>query len=90
MSTPDDQKYDVELGPLFTAGVVLLGYGFLRRRPLAVAAGLGAIWLDQRSEFGRALKKRVRSAAKAQIKARARPDAADVDRTNEVDQSDQR
>jgi hypothetical protein len=63
---------DVELGPLFTAGVILVAYGFLRRRPLAVAAGLGAVWLDQRSEFGRSLKRRIKSALKSQIKAQAR------------------
>jgi len=60
----DHEEYDVELGPLFTAGVLVLVYGLLRRRKLAVAGGLGAIWLDQRSEFGRNLKKRVRSAMK--------------------------
>ena len=52
--------FDVELGPLFAAGVVLLAVGMLRRKPLVVVAGLGAIWLDQRSELGRSLKARVR------------------------------
>jgi hypothetical protein len=69
----EDEEYAVELGPLFTAGVLLLAYGLVRHRPLAVAGGLGAIWLDQRSEFGRALKRRARSALKKQIKAHARP-----------------
>jgi hypothetical protein len=66
MSLPEREEYDVELGPLFTAGVLLLAYGFLRRRPLTAAVGIGAIWLDQRSELGRTLKKRVRSALKNQ------------------------
>jgi hypothetical protein len=55
------ERRNVELGPLFTAGVLLLAYGLLRRRALAVALGVGAIWLDQRSRFGRALKERVRA-----------------------------
>jgi hypothetical protein len=50
---------DVELGPFFTAGVGLLAYGLLRRRWVAAAAGLAAIWLDQRSELGRSVKERV-------------------------------
>jgi hypothetical protein len=57
----EQESYDVELGPFFTAGVVVLAYGLLRRRKLAVAAGLGAIWVDQRSELGRDLKRRIRS-----------------------------
>ena len=52
----------VALGPLFTAGVLLLLYGLRRRRPFALALGLGAIWLDQRSALGRELKERVRAA----------------------------
>lgn len=63
---------DVRLGPLFALGAVLLAFGFLRRRPIVVAAGIGAVWLDQRSEFGDALKRRVESALKTQIKAHAR------------------
>jgi hypothetical protein len=70
-------EYDVELGPLFTSGIVLLAYGLLRRRPLAVAAGIGAIWLDQRSEFGRSLKRRMRGALKTQVKAHARKRSSD-------------
>ena len=58
-ATPELRK--VELGPFFTSGVLLLGYGLLRRRALAVALGVGAIWLDQRSKFGRDLKERVRA-----------------------------
>jgi hypothetical protein len=51
----------VELGPLFAAGVALTAYGILRRSAGAVLAGLGAIWLDQRSEFGRSLNERARA-----------------------------
>jgi hypothetical protein len=68
----EQETYDVELGPFFTAGALVLAYGLLRRRKLAVAAGLGAIWIDQRTELGHSLKRRVRSAMKEQIKARAR------------------
>jgi hypothetical protein len=68
----EDEGFEVELGPLFTAGVLALVYGLLRRRRLAIGAGLGAIWLDQRTEFGRSLKRRVRAAMKKQIKAHAR------------------
>jgi hypothetical protein len=67
----EDENFEVELGPLFTAGVLALVYGLLRRRRLAIGAGLGAIWLDQRLEFGRGLKRRVRAAMKKQIKAQA-------------------
>jgi hypothetical protein len=83
VTEPEQETYDVELGPFFTAGVLVLAYGLLRRRKLAVAAGLGAIWVDQRSEFGRNLKRRIRSKMKEQIKAHARhgsdPAAADSD-----------
>lgn len=71
VSVPEDAQYDVELGPLFAAGVIILAYGLLRRKPLPVAVGIGAIWLDQRSEFGRTVKRRADSALKAQIKAHA-------------------
>jgi hypothetical protein len=73
VSNPKREDHDLELGPFFTAGVLLLAYGIIRRRSLAVAAGVGAIWLNQRTELGRALKQRVRSALKNQIKAHARP-----------------
>jgi hypothetical protein len=78
VSQSEDENFEVERGPLFTAGVLLLAYGLLRRRGLAIAAGLGAIWIDQRSEFGRALNKRFESALKKQIKAHAHsaPDAS--------------
>ena len=56
---PVVEEFDVSLGPLFTLGAVLMLLGVLRRRPLAVVAGLAAIWLDQRSELGRRLKEQV-------------------------------
>jgi hypothetical protein len=62
--TPAVEEFDVSLGPLFTLGAVLMLLGVLRRRPLAVVAGLGAIWLDQRSELGRRLKEQVVSRAR--------------------------
>jgi hypothetical protein len=68
---PVADEAEVSLGPLFTLGAVLLIYGLLRRRPLVMAGGIAAVWLDQRSELGRSLKTRVRGAVKAQIKARA-------------------
>ena len=61
---PAVEERDVSLGPLFTLGAVLMLVGLLRRRPLALLAGVGAIWLDQRSELSQRLK--------AQIKAHAR------------------
>jgi hypothetical protein len=72
VTEPEHPNYDIELGPFFTAGTLLVAYGLLRRRKIAVAAGLGAIWVDQRSELGRDLKRRIRSKMKEQIKARAR------------------
>lgn len=71
MSVPKNGEHDVELGPLFALGVIALVYGLLRRQLLPVAVGIGAIWLDQRSEFGRNVKKRADAALKAQIKAHA-------------------
>jgi hypothetical protein len=61
ISDEEHQEREVALGPLFTAGVLMLAYGLLRRKVLAATAGLGAIWLDQRSGLGRALKERVRA-----------------------------
>ena len=60
-SAPEKRKVNVELGPFFLAGVVLVSYGLLRRRVLAAAVGLGAIWFDQRSEVGRSLKAKARA-----------------------------
>jgi len=61
LSEPDKRKVKVELGPFFLVGAVLFAYGLLRRRALAAAAGLGAIWFDQRSEVGRSLKEKARA-----------------------------
>jgi hypothetical protein len=58
---PDEAAgYDVELGPFFVTGVILVAVGVVRRSALLVAGGLGAIWLDQRTAFGRRLKERAR------------------------------
>ena len=62
MTTQSPQEHnepDVSLGPFFTAGALLLVFGLLRRRKLAVGAGLLSIWIDQRSELGRGVKKRI-------------------------------
>jgi len=90
VTEPEHENYDVELGPFFTAGVLLVAYGLIRRRKLAVVAGLGAIWVDQRSEFGRDLKRRIRSKMKEQIKAHARsaPEATDRDAEPAVTSAD--
>jgi hypothetical protein len=78
----EPESYDVELGPFFTAGVIVLAYGLARRRKLAIASGLGAIWVDQRTEFGRGLKRRVRRAMKEQIKAHARDGEREAPRSS--------
>jgi hypothetical protein len=61
MSAPESGKRDIELGPLFSVGIVLLLYGLIRRKVVLAAAGLGSIFLDQRSELGRSLKEKVRA-----------------------------
>jgi hypothetical protein len=61
VSLPEPDERNVELGPLFAAGVLLIVYGLVRRKVLAAAAGLGAIWLDQRSELGRSVKEKARA-----------------------------
>jgi hypothetical protein len=61
VSIPEPEERNVELGPLFAAGALLVVYGLFRRRVLAAAAGLAAIWLDQRSDFGRSLKEKARA-----------------------------
>jgi len=81
MTDIENEKHDVELGPFFTAGVLVLAYGLLRRRKLAIATGLGAIWVDQRTEVGRSLKRRIRSAMKEKIKAHARDGEREAPRT---------
>jgi hypothetical protein len=60
VSAPESDKRRVELGPLFSVGIVLLAYGLIRRKFVLAAAGLGSIFLDQRSELGRSLKEKVR------------------------------
>ena len=59
-SPEEHNERDISLGPFFTAGALLLVFGLVRRRKLAVGAGLVSIWLDQRSELGRSLKRRIR------------------------------
>jgi hypothetical protein len=61
VSDSESEKRKIELGPLFTSGALVLAYGLLRRRRLAFVVGLGAIWLDQRTEFGRSLTKRAKA-----------------------------
>jgi len=61
VSSPESGKRDIELGPFFSVGVVLVVYGLVRRRLMLVAAGLGAIWLDQRSDLGRSVKQKIRA-----------------------------
>jgi hypothetical protein len=53
---------DIELGPFFAAGVVLVIYGLRRRRPLPVALGIASIVFEQGTEPGRALRRRIRQA----------------------------
>jgi hypothetical protein len=61
MAVSDPKEPNVELEPFFASGVLLVVYGLVRRRVLAIAAGLCAIWLDQRSELGRSAKERARA-----------------------------
>ena len=67
MSDSESEKRKIELGPFFTSGAVVLAYGLLRRRRLALVIGLGAIWLDQRTEFGRSLTERAKERAVAKF-----------------------
>ena len=57
----DSEQTKVELGPLFTAGALLVAAGIIRRRKLALAAGLAAIWADRRTQLGRNLTDRLKS-----------------------------
>jgi hypothetical protein len=57
----EEEQTEVVLGPLFTAGALLVVAGLVRRRKLAIAAGLGAIWADQRTQFGRDLRARLKA-----------------------------
>jgi hypothetical protein len=72
MNDSEPESYEREFGPFFTAGVIALAYGLIRRRRLAVATGLGSIWIDQRTDLGRAVKRRIRSAMKEKAKAHTR------------------
>lgn len=72
----DAEGRDISLGPFFTAGVLLLAFGLLRRRKLAVGAGIFSIWIDQRSALGRGLTKRVRDRAEELAPAEADPASA--------------
>jgi hypothetical protein len=81
MTEIEHEKYNVELGPFFTAGALVLVSGLLRRRKLAIAIGLGAIWIDQRTELGRSLKKRIRIAMNEKIKAQTRDEEPGATRT---------
>jgi hypothetical protein len=58
---PDVDDVEVSLGPFFTLGALLMVFGVLRRKPVALVAGLGAIWVDQRSAFGQRVKARIRA-----------------------------
>ena len=55
------EQTKVVLGPLFAAGALLVAAGIIRRRKLALAAGLAAIWADRRTQFGRDLTDRLKS-----------------------------
>jgi hypothetical protein len=61
LNAAESDKRKIELGPLFSVGIVLLVYGLIRRKVVLAAAGLGSIFLDQRSELGRSLKEKVRA-----------------------------
>ena len=60
-TTEKAEQNEVVLGPLFTAGALLVAAGIIRRRKLALAAGLAAIWADRRTQFGRNLTDRLKS-----------------------------
>jgi hypothetical protein len=55
------ERSDVVLGPLFTAGVVLIGAGLLRRSPRLTAAGVVAVVADQRLPVAQRLKDALRA-----------------------------
>jgi hypothetical protein len=61
LNAAESDKRKIELGPLFSVGIVLLVYGLIRRKVVLAAAGLGSIFLDQRSELGRSLKEKARA-----------------------------
>jgi hypothetical protein len=72
----EHEERDINLGPFFTAGVLLIAFGLRRRKKLAVGAGLASIWIDQRSAFGRSLTKRIRDRAEGMAPADVDPTAA--------------
>jgi hypothetical protein len=61
LNAAESDKRKIELGPLFSVGIVLLVYGLIRRKVVLAAAGLGSIFLDQRSELGHSLKEKARA-----------------------------
>ena len=60
---PEVHDVQVSLGPFFTLGALLVVVGVLRRKQLALIAGLASVWVDQRSAFGQRLKERIRARA---------------------------
>jgi hypothetical protein len=58
----DEEQSGGVLGPLFTAGALLVVIGLVRGRKLAIAGGLAAIWADRRTQFGRDLSARLKAA----------------------------
>jgi len=72
----EQNERDIRLGPFFTAGVLLLAFGLLRRRKLAVGAGLASMWIDQRSALGRGITNRIVERAEQQAERRSDPTAA--------------
>ena len=50
------ERSDVVLGPLFTAGAVLVVAGMLRRSLPLTAVGIAAVVADQRLPLGQRLK----------------------------------
>jgi hypothetical protein len=61
----DPASGDIELGPFFAAGLVLVAYGLRRRRMLPIALGVASIVFEQKTEQGRALRRRIRRAVEA-------------------------
>ena len=52
-----DERNDVVLGPLFTLGTAAVAFGLARRAWKLAAVGAVAMWADERTAFGRRLKK---------------------------------
>lgn len=70
MAAESDER-DINLGPFFSLGVLLVVFGLRRRKKLAVVAGLGSIWVDQRSSFGRSLTERIKNRGVQMAEAQA-------------------